>query len=101
MIERENFRAAADRVLQGDDVEQILSQCFFSDGERTVGASAIRNQRPEHYKVICISLYKEDLTRLDEMVALLKSRGLTKASRSALIRFALSKVDLDGVPRGL
>ncbi len=101
MIERENFRTAADRVLNGDDVEQILSQCFFSDNERPSGVSAIRGQRPEHYKVICISLYKEDLTRLDEMVSLLKSRGLTKASRSALIRFALSKVDLDGVPRGL
>jgi len=101
MIERENFRAAADRVLQGDDVEQILSQCFFYDSERPAGASAVRSSRPEHYKVICISLYKEDLTRLDEMVGLLKSRGLTKASRSALIRFALSKVDLDGVPKGL
>ena len=101
MSERDNFRAAADRVLDGNDVEQILSQCFFSDNERPLGVSAMRGQRPEHYKVICISLYKEDLTRLDEMVTLLKSRGLTKVSRSALIRFALSKVDLDEVPRGV
>lgn len=101
MIERDNFRTAADRVLQRDDVEQILSQCFFSDGENQPTDSIVRGNRPDHYKVICISLYNEDLNRLDEMVTLLKSRGLTKASRSALIRFALSKVDLDGVPRGL
>jgi hypothetical protein len=35
------------------------------------------------------------------MVEKLKSRGLTKANRSALIRFALSQVDVDKVPRGL
>ncbi len=100
MIERDNFRTAADRVLQTDDVEQILSQCFFSDSENQ-SPDSTHSHRPDHYKVICISLYNEDLTRLDEMVTLLKSRGLTKASRSALIRFALSKVDLDRVPRGL
>jgi hypothetical protein len=31
----------------------------------------------------------------------LKSRGLTKANRSALIRYALSNVKLDEVPKGL
>jgi hypothetical protein len=57
--------------------------------------------KPSHYKVICISMYTEDLRRLDEMVESLKSRGLTKANRSALIRYALGQVDLDRVPKGL
>jgi hypothetical protein len=35
------------------------------------------------------------------MVDVLKSRGLTKANRSALIRAALEQVDLEKVPRGL
>jgi hypothetical protein len=35
------------------------------------------------------------------MVRELKRRGYTKANRSALIRHALSVVDLDEVPRGL
>jgi hypothetical protein len=98
---RTNFRQAAGRVLQTDDVEQILSDCFFSSHEAEPTAAARRDERPEHYKIICISLYNDDLHRLDAMVAELKQRGLTKASRSALIRFALAKLDLDSVPRGL
>ena len=57
--------------------------------------------KPAHYKVICISMYNEDLAHLDAMVERLKTRGLTKANRSALIRYALGLVDLDKVPRGL
>jgi hypothetical protein len=101
MIQHGNFRQAAGRVLKTDDVEQILSDCFFTEREFESNEPATREQKPEHYKIICISLYNEDLVRLDEMVSKLKKRGLTKASRSGLIRFALSNVDLDLVPRGL
>ncbi len=55
--------------------------------------------KPTHYKIICISLYLDDLQALDRKVRLLKSRGHTKANRSALIRHALDQVDLDGFPR--
>jgi hypothetical protein len=58
-------------------------------------------ERPTHYKVICISMYTGDLERLDGMVDELKAMGLTKASRSALIRHALEQVDLSKVPRGI
>ena len=60
-----------------------------------------RAAKPTHYKVICISLYTKDLERLDALVDELKARGMTKASRSALIRAALDQVDLDKVPRGM
>jgi len=100
MIERDNFREAAGRLLQTDDVEQILKSGFFS-GMQPSAKVETPEVRPEHYKVICISLYNEDLKQLDAMVASLKRRGLTKTSRSALIRFALSQVNLDQVPRGL
>ena len=60
-----------------------------------------RDSKPSHYKVICISMYTDDLRRLDTMVEALKARGLTKANRSALIRYALGQVDLDRVPKGL
>ena len=62
---------------------------------------AKRDAKPSHYKVICISMYTDDLKRLDSMVEALKARGLTKANRSALIRYALGEVDLDRVPKGL
>lgn len=56
---------------------------------------------PRPHKVLCISMYTEDLARLDGMVDTLKARGLTKASRSALIRLALEKVDPEEALREL
>lgn len=60
-----------------------------------------QKSKPEHYKVICISIYTRDLTRLDETVAELKRRGFTKANRSAVLRAALEQLNLDRVKKGL
>jgi hypothetical protein len=46
-------------------------------------------------------MYTKDLEQLDALVDQLKTRGITKANRSALIRVALEQLDLDKVPRGL
>jgi hypothetical protein len=96
--------SAADLLLDGDEVEGVLSGTFYTPApppdpppRRTGRPEA----RPVHYKVICISLYTSDLERLDEMVDELKAMGITKANRSALIRHALSTVDLQKVPRGM
>lgn len=56
-------------------------------------------QRPTHYKVVCISLYNEDIERLESLVAELKRRGHSKANKSQVIREALLQIDLDRVPR--
>lgn len=58
-----------------------------------------RKPRPTHYKVVCISLYVEDIDRLDSLVAELKRRGHSKANKSQVIRAALEQIDLDRVPR--
>jgi len=58
-----------------------------------------KKPRPTHYKVVCISLYVEDIERLDSLVAELKRRGHTKANKSQVIRAALEQIDLDQVPR--
>lgn len=62
-----------------------------------------RAPRPkgDHYEIICISMYNEDLARLDQKVADLKAKGHRRMTRSALIRWALDQVDLDAVPRGI
>jgi len=92
------------RVLDGDEVQGVLSGAFYAargapeSGLHKKPASAAK---PAHYKVICISMYTRDLERLDEMVDALKAKGLTKANRSALIRAALEQVDLEKIPRGL
>jgi hypothetical protein len=51
--------------------------------------------KPTHYKVICISMYTRDIEELEAKAAELKRRGWTKASKSQLIRLALSQIDLD------
>ncbi len=56
-------------------------------------------KRPTHYKVVCISLYNEDVQRLEALVAELKRRGHSKANKSQVIREALLQIDLDRVPR--
>ena len=105
MTERGDLRQATARVLDRDDVEGVLSGTFYRDTVHANGPISepvpVQEAKPQHYKVICISMYTEDLKRLDNMVERLKARGLTKANRSALIRYALAEVDLDRVPKGL
>ncbi len=90
-------------VLDRDEVEGVLSGSFYAPPSETRLRSdgTHEKEKPTHYKVICISMYTKDLERLDELVGELKSRGNTKASRSALIRAALEQVDLTKVPRGI
>src|SRR5258708_40003432 len=92
----------AARVLDADEVQGVLSGAFYTSEIPEPRSRPSRPEsKPSHYKVICISLYTQDLDRLDGMVGELKSRGLTKANRSALIRAALDQVDLDKIPRGI
>ena len=89
------------RVLDGDEVQGVLSGAFYQAPPESGRMPKASGAKPTHYKVICISMYTKDLGRLDELVDELKSRGITKANRSALIRVALEQLDLDKVPRGL
>ena len=89
---------SARQLFDQDEVEGVLTGSFYSP---TDDKASKQRPKPTHYKVICISMYTDALDRLDAMVKELKSRGYTKANRSALIRHALSTVDLDKVPRGL
>ena len=101
----EDMSNAARPIFDRDEVEGVLSGSFYSPKrgakERAQTPANTEKDKPTHYKVICISMYTDALGRLDEMVRELKARGYTKANRSALIRHALSVVDLDKVPRGL
>ncbi len=94
---------ATARVLDGDEVAGVLSGSFYSPASEPPRSTTRMKaaEKPTHYKVICISMYTKDLERLDELVDELKSRGMTKANRSALIRTALDQLDLDKVPRGM
>jgi len=86
------------------DADAILSEEYYGRRARAddlaPGADPRRRAatgplKPTHYKVICISMYTRDIEELEAKVAELKRRGWTKASKSQLIRLALSQIDLD------
>ena len=120
MAARDEAGLGGARVLDGDEVQGVLSGAFYQpagltpfpasgdptpfpasgapkSGARIIAAPKALEEKakPTHYKVICISMYTKDLGRLDELVEELKVRGITKANRSALIRVALEQLDLD------
>ena len=90
--------------------EQILRDEFY--GRSTAAKSepapvaevvsntkkAKKKPKPTHYKVVCISLYTQDIENLEATVAELKRRGYTKANKSQLIRQALRQLDIDKLP---
>ena len=89
------------------DADSILTEEYYGrrrDGSTTEaprkGRAAVtgKQPRPTHYKVICISMYTQDIEDLDAKVAELKRRGWTKANKSQLIRLALSQIDIDKLP---
>lgn len=93
---------AHDPLSDLSDADAILSEEYYGRRARGDAASTEPRRRqangqlkPTHYKVICISMYTRDIEELEAKVAELKRRGWTKASKSQLIRLALSQIDLD------
>ena len=92
-----------DKLMAHDplsDADAILSEEYYGRRVHTGDDGALRRRaagqlKPTHYKVICISMYTRDIEELEAKVAELKRRGWTKASKSQLIRLALSQIDLD------
>ncbi len=90
-------RSGIQGVLE-DDVDEVLRGTFFATSPTDRPGPA--KVRPGHYKVICISLYNEDLDHLDAVVQELKRRGHTRANRSAVLREAMKQFDPSKVRRG-
>ena len=98
---REEEQTRGFDLYDREEVEGVLSGAFYTPGKTAAPKPTATDAKPTHYKVICISVYTDDLKKLDDMVDDLKARGLTKANRSALIRHALGLVDIAKVPRGI
>ncbi|MBX3249515.1 MAG: hypothetical protein KF901_20225 [Myxococcales bacterium] len=94
---------AMEALFEGDEVQEVLNKSFYRPEAPAKARPSRKRRKPKaedvDYQVICISLYDEDLARLDAKVAALKSKGHRKMSRSALIRFALDHVDLGKLPK--
>ena len=101
--------AGRERVMGADPLQDSVLDHFYRprpqasvrpDAAALASVAADAKPKPTHYRIVCISLYNEDIQRLETMVAELKRRGHTKANKSQLIRAALDQVDLDKVPKG-
>lgn len=95
---------AMDELFDGDEVREVLREAFYNPTpapvpKPIVKAKRKRKPKPAHYEVLCISMYRDDLDRLDAEVARLKASGHTKMSRSGLIRFALDHMDTSKLPK--
>lgn len=102
---------AAERIRSVFADEDVLAETFYreepAEKPRLASLDAAGKRRraakpkakPDHYEIICISIYNDDLARLDEKVDTLKKRGHRKMTRSALIRYALDRLAVDDVPR--
>jgi hypothetical protein len=77
--------------------EEVILEQFYRP---TPTNDVPKKQKPTHYKIVCISLYNEDIERLEQLVKELKRRGHTKANKSQVIRAALDQIDLDKIPKG-
>lgn len=55
------------------------------------------NTEDKGYTVRCISMYDEDLERLDAAVAALQRRGARKINRSRVIRIAIATLDAEQI----
>ena len=99
-------------LFDSDEVRDVLKATFYQapaapkkPRSSTRGKYAnpsktsSRPPKPNHYDVICISMYTEDLLSLDAKVDALKQRGHRRMTRSALIRYALDRLALEDVPR--
>ena len=58
-----------------------------------------KKAKPDHYKVVSISLYKEDIALLEQLVKEAKRLGHSKANKSQIIRCALHTLDLSKLPK--
>lgn len=87
---------STERVMADDPLaqEDILAQ-FYRNKPAPSSLSLPAKPKPEHYKVLCISFYKEDIDKLNHCVAELKRRGHTKANKSQVLRAALEQFNPD------
>ena len=93
-------RALANDPLGSDEILEKFYKPAETERPRSASSPSTSKEKPTHYKIVCISLYNEDIEHLESLVAELKRRGHTKANKSQVIRAALDQIDLSKIPRG-
>ncbi len=103
------MKNAAETIRAVFTDEEVLAETFYRESDapkpRLAALDAAGKRRraakpkPDHYEIICISIYNEDLARLDDKVDALKRSGHRRMTRSALIRYALDRLSVADVPK--
>jgi hypothetical protein len=91
--------ALAENPLEG---EQLLLDVMFGTRSRRHAKAVVAAPEAEkalNYRVVSISLYNEDIDRLERLTEELKRRGHHRVNKSQVIRYALAQIDLDKIPR--
>ena len=96
-LRRNRTCVVASNPLEG---EQLLLAALYGKAAAPRRPQRAERAKPQHYKVISISMYNEDIERLEHLVQELKRRGHYKANKSQVIREALAQLDLDDVAGG-
>ena len=110
MAQKSRSRASVRTEVVGHNPlegEQLLLEALYGQPKRVDGlrrssktsVDGSKPEKPQHYKIVSISLYRDDIKRLEELVAELKRRGYSRANKSLIIRQALSQLDLDRFPK--
>ncbi len=107
--------SAAHALFDRDEIREVLETSFYKSepaepvakskrpglarASKATARKVTRKPKPDHYEILCISMYVEDLASLDGKVEALKQRGHRRMTRSALIRYALERLAIEDVPR--
>ncbi|HLD73353.1 MAG TPA: hypothetical protein VJB34_00425 [Bdellovibrionota bacterium] len=99
---------AAVELENNDDlskVETLYTNAFNSPDMNDIPEKTMRklirkhSNKPIHYRLVCISLYNKDIVRLEQLLRYSRRLGYSKANKSQIIRFALSKVNVAEMPQ--
>ncbi len=91
---RVRTRVVGSNPLEG---EQLLLDALYGKSSAPRRPQRAERVKPQHYKVISISMYNEDIERLEQLVKELKRRGHYKANKSQVIRQALAQLDVGDI----
>jgi hypothetical protein len=99
----DDFGGAARTLLDRDEVAGVLSGSFYAplSGERPRAKTLRRRTAPPTTRSSASRCTRTTWRASTAWSTASRPAALTKANRSALIRHALSLVELDKVPRGM
>lgn len=92
-------RDAVDLIARAEKIKNapMFGPNQETGADRRRAPAQDRDARVLGFVTTCISMYPDDLARLDAMLERLRAAGIRDISRSKLIRIALRRLDVDAL----